>query len=114
MSTTRKTAAPKAATPAKAKPQPATPRQPHVFSLGDVLRCRITGAEGVAVAYTEYLYGCRRWSLQPAALKEGKHDWITFDEPQLERIATAPPAPATRVTGGPRPDTAARPGPDQR
>ena len=40
-------ASPKATT--KLKPVVAAARVPSVFKLGDVLRCRLTGTEGIAV-----------------------------------------------------------------
>jgi hypothetical protein len=112
---------PAPATKAKApattlKPQPAVPREPMLFNLGDILRCRLTSATGIAVGYTEYLYGCRRWNLQIGETTNGKPaEWIAFDEPQLERVATASStATPARVTGGPRPDMAARHTPSHR
>jgi len=119
MSKTPRKAAPvtKAKAPATTlKPQPAVPREPLPFNLGDVLRCRLTGATGIATAFTEYLYGCRRWSLQPGEVDNGKPvQWVTFDEPQLERVATASStATPAHVTGGPRPDMAARATPSHR
>lgn len=95
----------------KLKPQLAVPRAPNQFNLGDVLRCRLTGATGIAVSCIEYLYGCRRWGLLPADMADGKPvDWLHFDELQLERVATAAgTAQPVRVTGGPRPDGVGRP-----
>lgn len=97
--------------PAKLKPHTSTPREPMRFALGDVLRCRITGLEGVAVAFSEYLYGCRRWAIQPPINDAKKMEWAWLDEPQAEHVASAPaatPAAPARATGGPRPDAPAR------
>ena len=83
------------------------------IELGDVARDRLTGLEGVVVATTEWLYGCRRVTLQPQTLKEGKPlDSQTFDEPQVELVGAAKferyveeaPAPQPEKSGGPRPE----------
>lgn len=94
-------------------PQLAAARAPLPFNLGDVLRCRITGATGVASQFSEYLFGCRRWGLTATADDKPLDLW--FDEPQLERVAThsgTPPAPQTN--GGPRPDTPRPRAPERR
>ena len=57
--------------------------------LGDRVRDIITGFEGIVVAETNWLYGCRRLTVQPEAIdKDG--DVVktgTFDEPQLTLVA---------------------------
>ena len=85
------------------------------IELGDIARDRLTGFEGVVVASTEWLYGCRRLTIQPQTLKDGKPlDTATFDEPQVELVgekferyadenATAP-ANKAATSGGPRPE----------
>jgi len=53
--------------------------------LGDSVRDKITGFEGVAVARVVHLYGCVRVHVQPRELKEGKpaeSEWL--DEEGLE------------------------------
>lgn len=56
------------------------------FNLSDKVKDRITGFKGVVVARTEYMTGCRRYSLQdPKLSKDGKpQDWQAFDEDSLE------------------------------
>ena len=54
--------------------------------LGDRVQCRITDFEGVAVARTDWIYGCIRWGVQREQLtdKEGtptEPQW--FDDEQL-------------------------------
>ncbi len=57
--------------------------------LGQKVRDRITGFEGIVVARTEWMYGCIRITIQPRGLTDdGKPiDSHTFDEPQLEVLA---------------------------
>lgn len=78
------------------------------INLGDTVRDTITGFEGVVIAATEFMYGCRRLSVQPKELKDGSvREAETFDELQLEVVEpTEPREPAT--TGGPRPGTKSR------
>lgn len=80
------------------------------IKLGDKVRDKITGLQGVAIARHDYLHGCTRWSLQPVELKDGKPvDCSTFDDPQLEVVeAGNVPAKTGREPGGPR-DEPARP-----
>lgn len=74
------------------------------IELGDVARDTITGFTGVVVADTKWLHGCRRLSLQPQELKDGRPmEGATFDEPQLE-LVRAKAAKGTSETGGPRPE----------
>lgn len=87
--------------------------------LGDVARDRISGFEGVVVAVTEWLNGCRRITIHPQRLYEGKAiDSETFDEQQVEVVKSKKtPVPelarrqqrkemataSRRGTGGPTP-----------
>jgi hypothetical protein len=72
--------------------------------LGDLARDSITGFEGIVVAITDWLHGCRRITLTPQALHEGKPiDNQTFDEPQCRLVkpdAAVRTMPRVR-TGGP-------------
>lgn len=81
------------------------------INLGDTARDVITGFAGVVICEANWLHGCRRLTLQPRELKDGKPvDYLTFDEPQLERV-DAPQQAATTVTvdtGGPRPEPVRR------
>lgn len=54
--------------------------------LGDKVRDRITGFEGIVVGMTEWLYNCRRPIVQPSTVdKDGEPGKPqSFDEPQLE------------------------------
>ena len=83
--------------------------------LGDRVRDRITGLEGIAVARTSWLYGCERITIQPERLKDGKPlDTYTVDEPQIEvlkeGVAKRQPVP----THGPMPNTPNHSSPERR
>lgn len=75
------------------------------IELGDTVRDRITGYQGVAIARTEWLHGCRRITVQAPELKDGKPvDSATFDEPQLVLVQSAEEAREQVRTGGPQPE----------
>lgn len=59
-----------------------------MIKLGDRVKDKITGFEGIVVARVEHLYGCIRCSVQPEKLnKDGKPiENQYFDEPQLDLI----------------------------
>ena len=72
------------------------------IKLGDTVKDTITGFTGVVVCDSKWLHGCRRLSVQPRELKDGKPiDIQSFDEPQLE-LVEAPAEPSTGDTGGGR------------
>ena len=59
----------------------------QAVNLGDEVKCRVTGFEGVAMGIGTYLHGCRRVSVQPPVDKDGKpRDAYDYDEPNLEVI----------------------------
>lgn len=73
------------------------------IELGDVVKDTITGFKGVAIGVTKWLHGCRRITVQPEAMKDGKPlETATFDEPQLLVIARKKHETTAR-TGGPGP-----------
>jgi len=56
--------------------------------LGDTVRDRISGYEGVVVAITDWLYGCRRITVQTPEMHEGKPvDSQCIDSAQCELVA---------------------------
>lgn len=74
------------------------------IQIGDVVRDSITGFEGVAVAITEWLNGCRRVTVQPQHLHNGNPiESQTFDVTQLQLVQAKGHQPQ-RQTGGPRPE----------
>ena len=93
-----------------------------MIQLGDRVRDRISGFEGIVVGITDWLYQCRRPIVQPSSLtSDGKPtESQSFDEDQLEiveRGAFAPkapePAPVAAKTGGPRDTPSRRPDPSR-
>ena len=77
--------------------------------FGDQVEDTITGFKGTVIAITQWMYGCRRITVQPKGLnKDGEiYGHEQFDEPQL-KVTKAAKIPAavkkTRAaTGGPRP-----------
>jgi hypothetical protein len=73
--------------------------------LGDRVRDRISGFEGIVTGKHEYLYGCRRVTVSPTELKEGKRiesDWLDEDQVDLVESAVIPaPSSAPERGGGP-------------
>jgi len=66
------------------------------MKLGDYVKDKITGFEGVAVARAEYLNGCIFIQVQPVGLKDGKiieSEWI--DEQRITEDSQA-------TVGGPQ------------
>ena len=66
-----------------------------MIKLGDKVKDKITGFEGITVAKVIYLNGCISYEVQPQKLKDGKMlDTVWFDEQQLTNKSKA-------VVGGP-------------
>ncbi len=84
------------------------PKKP---ALGDTVRHTITKFEGVVVAFTTWLNGCERLSVQPEKMdKDGKpRDTAVFDIQELVVVKAAthaptqPPVPEVK-RGGDRPN----------
>ena len=75
------------------------------IQLGDHVKDTVTGLKGVAVGRSEWLYGCRRITVQPKVDTDGKvPDSVTFDEPQLVLVRRAKTPAKKRTTGGPGPE----------
>jgi len=76
--------------------------------LGEKVRDRITGLEGIAICRSVWLNGCVRVVVQPQELKDGRPvDTYTCDEPDLVTVAEG----ITDSDGGshgPRPDPVRR------
>ena len=86
-----------------------------MVKLGEKVRDKITGLEGIATGRHEYLHGCVRISVQPQEVKDGKPAELVFlDEPQLDVIAAKSIEPSsTTGPGGPRHDPGPRPTPSR-
>ena len=78
--------------------------------FGDKVIDSITGFKGTVVAITQWLYGCRRITVQPSGInKDGFiFDTQAFDEPSLKVTKRANTPVAVKklraVNGGPRPE----------
>jgi hypothetical protein len=91
------------------------------IQLGDRVRDRITGFEGIVIGITDWLYQCRRPIVQPAGLHDGKTiESQSFDEDQLEIVEAgvfavkAAQPPVRTETGGPRDTPERRSTPESR
>lgn len=80
------------------------------IKLGDKVRDKVSGYEGIATSRTEFLNGCFQIEVTPK-LKKGKTpklediQGIAIDQQQLERIGNGINTPAKKIkptrTGGP-------------
>lgn len=53
--------------------------------LGTKVRDKVTGYTGIVIGRTEWLYGCRRYTVQSQEMKDGKPvESMGFDEDALE------------------------------
>lgn len=59
-----------------------------MFSLGDKVRCKITGFEGIVTGQTSWISGCHTSGVRSQSLKDGEPmDVCWFDDPQLELVS---------------------------
>jgi len=58
------------------------------FELGEILKDKITGFQGVAMARTEYFTDCTHYGLAAQKVKDDGtvQDWQWFDETRLVKI----------------------------
>lgn len=60
------------------------------FEMGEVLKDKVTGFQGVVMARTEYFTDCTHYGLCSQTLKDGKPiDWEWLDETRLIQVAGA-------------------------
>jgi hypothetical protein len=86
------------------------------FELGDKVKDRISGLDGVVISRAEHLFGCNRYWIAPQGHKDGKPlEGCWSDEDALElveaqvikrqsyiRVAeTTAPRPVRAIAGGP-------------
>lgn len=80
------------------------------IKLGDKVRDKVTGFEGIATSRTEYLNGCFQIEITPKmkkkdAIKPEDLVGMAIDEQQLERVGNGINTPEKKViktsTGGP-------------
>lgn len=80
-----------------------------MIKLGDKVRDTVTGFEGVAIAKTDWLYGCVRFMVMPAKLDKDGNTMKAeqFDEAQLkvvqDKVVAGDTVPPKQRTGGPKP-----------
>ncbi len=80
--------------------------------LGDLAKDSLTGFTGVVVAITDWIHGCRRLTLQPRALKDGRPiESYTVDAPQCQLVKSGKFVSSV-VAYGPRPDPVTKKLPD--
>lgn len=78
-----------------------------MINLGSIARDKITGFVGVVIAKTEWLNGCRRFTIQPQELKDGRPiEACSFDEQQVDEIEGKPATEPAKRPGGPFPEPA--------
>lgn len=78
------------------------------FGLGETLRDKVTGFQGVVMVRAEYSTGCVHYGLCPRELKDGKPiDWEWIDSSRLERVSEFQPVdfgqPQRKTASGPFP-----------
>lgn len=72
------------------------------IKLGQKVRDKVTGFEGVAISRVEYLNGCIQFCVKPRVDKDGKdQDGQYVDEAQLEVVKEPKAAVKKSDTGGP-------------
>lgn len=83
----------------------------NLFALGQRLRHRVSGLEGIAVSRTEFLSGCIRYALQPkvtAANPEKLPEASWFDVEELEFVDHGVSDVHAKPSGGDRADHPSR------
>ena len=75
------------------------------FDLGDLVKDKVSGYEGIVIVRSEWLNACRRYSIQAQALKDGKPiEAIGLDEDNMELVQAKKVADrAEKPTGGDQP-----------
>lgn len=72
------------------------------IELGTKVTDKITGYTGQVIGRTEWLYACRRYTIQARELKDGKPvDAISCDEDQLDIVEEPAELHVMKSTGGP-------------
>lgn len=72
------------------------------YELGSKAKDKVTSYTGIIIGRTEWLYGCRRYTLQSQEMKDGKPiEAMGFDEEALEIVEATKPH-KLKDTGGPQ------------
>ena len=59
------------------------------FKLGDKVRDKVTGYEGIAIGVAQHLYGCDTVGIKTTKLHDGKPiDCVWFDVLQVEKVVS--------------------------
>jgi hypothetical protein len=59
----------------------------NTVELGDRVKDKIAGLEGIVIGITNYLYGCQRVAIQPETAKDGQPaEAFYVDTPQVEIV----------------------------
>lgn len=78
---------------------------PRTVNLGDLVRCQITGLEGVVTSYSENITGCDRVYVQPSLGKDGKSRdgyWVDTGVVKIMKAGKVKPSSvASEKPGGP-------------
>ncbi len=79
------------------------PNKECPIKLGDKIKCRITGQEGIAYGKSTHMYGCTRIGLAPSTLdRDGKvKETFWADFPQFETMKEKVIQRENNRTGGP-------------
>lgn len=78
----------------------------RAVNLGDRVRDKISGFQGIVTGRTEYLNGCARVVIEPEELHDGQIiESRYFDEQQIQVIEAGVIARGDMTTGGPRVNT---------
>ncbi len=74
-----------------------------MIKLGEKVKDKISGFEGIACARSEYLNGCKRILIEPTKLKDDGStiEGVWFDDQQIELIGPGINA-ETKPSGGPQ------------
>lgn len=77
----------------------------HKFSLGDKVKCQVTGHEGIVIALNQWLNGCKQYCVKGKINKDKEvpeGEWI--DEGQLKLVKADFLNVKKKPTGGPNKD----------
>lgn len=79
---------------------------PFMFDLGEIVKDKITGFEGVVMGRTQYFTDCNHYGLLSPKLSSDLKptDWQWFDERRLERTKKKPIILKGQPTSGPFPN----------
>ncbi len=74
------------------------------IELGDTAKDTVTGCKGTVVAITDWIHGCKRYSIQAPMKKDGTiKDPYAFDEDGIELVKKKKKPTVKKRTGGPVP-----------